>query len=206
MHFNVTFRHMEATEAIKDYAKEKIERIRKYFPDPIKAHVVLSTERGYQHVADVSIQLHNGIVLKGKESTEDMYSSIDLVAAKIERQVRKYKEKIQRHKPTVQEVEQEPVIHQVLDAASLEARAEAAEAIAAQHAKGKAAAEHGPVVIESEQYDVKPLSVDDAVMQMNLRNEDFLVFKNAETKTVNVVFRRRDGNYGLVETPLPDAK
>ena len=57
MQFSVTFRHMEATDAIKEYAREKVERIRKYFPDPIIAHVVLSTERGYQHCADVNIQL-----------------------------------------------------------------------------------------------------------------------------------------------------
>src|SRR5262245_36922060 len=98
MQFSVTFRHMEATDAIKEYAREKVERIKKYFPDPIMAHVVFSTERGYQHVADVNIQLHNGLAIKGREITEDMYSSIDLVMAKIERQVLRYKEKIRHHK------------------------------------------------------------------------------------------------------------
>src|SRR5215468_2558769 len=99
MNLSVTFRHMEATDAIKDYAREKLEKIRKYFPDPITAHVVLQAERGYQHVADVIITLHNGILIKGKEATEDMYSSIDLVMAKIERQVRRYKDRIRDHKP-----------------------------------------------------------------------------------------------------------
>src|SRR5207249_4341049 len=94
MQLAVTFRHMDATPALKDYAKEKVERINKYFPDPIKAHVVLSCERDYNHVADVMITLHNGFVIKGEEKTEDMYSSIDLVMAKIERQVRRYKEKL----------------------------------------------------------------------------------------------------------------
>src|SRR6478609_6420040 len=98
MQLSVTFRHMDATEALKEYAREKVDRIRKYFPDPIKAHVVLACDRGYNHVADVMITLHNGIVIKGEETTEDMYSSIDLVLAKIERQVRRYKEKIRDHK------------------------------------------------------------------------------------------------------------
>src|SRR6476659_10135924 len=98
MQLSVTFRHMDATDALKAYAQEKVERIRKYFPDPIKAHVVLACDRGYNHVADVMITLHNGIVIKGEETTEDMYSSIDLVMAKIERQCRRYNEKIRNHK------------------------------------------------------------------------------------------------------------
>ena len=87
MQLSVTFRHMDSTDALSDYAREKVERIRKYFPDPIKAHVVLVCDRGYNHIADVMITLHNGLVIKGVETTEDMYSSIDLVMAKIERQV-----------------------------------------------------------------------------------------------------------------------
>src|SRR3954466_14081887 len=98
MQLSVTFRHMDAPDALKAYAQEKVERIRKYFPDPIKAHVVFACDRGYNHVADVMITLHNGIVIKGEETTEDMYSSIDLVMAKIERQCRRYKEKIGTHK------------------------------------------------------------------------------------------------------------
>ncbi len=97
MQFSVTFRHMEATEALKDYAKEKVQRIRKYFPDPIAVHVVMSTER-YNHRADVNVQLHNGLKIAGSEATENMYSSIDLVVAKIERQVRRYKDKLRDHK------------------------------------------------------------------------------------------------------------
>src|SRR5437870_3516292 len=99
MQLSVTFRHMDTSDALKDYAKEKVERITKYFPDPIKAHVVLACDRGYNHIADVVITLHNGILIKGEEVTEDMYSSIDLVMAKIERQVRRYKEKIRNHRP-----------------------------------------------------------------------------------------------------------
>src|SRR5437867_6560644 len=113
MQLAVTFRHMDATSSLKEYAKEKVERITKYFPDPIKAHVVLSCDRGYNHVADVVITLHNGILIKGEESTEDMYSSIDLVMAKIERQVRRYKEKIRSHRPADHALPQIEVSHSV---------------------------------------------------------------------------------------------
>src|SRR3954465_4128954 len=114
MQLSVTFRHMDSTEALKDYAKEKIERVRKYFPDPIKAHVVLACDRGYNHIADVMITLHNGIVIKGEETTEDMYSSIDLVMAKIERQVRRYKEKIRHHKGLESIHGQREIVHSVV--------------------------------------------------------------------------------------------
>jgi putative sigma-54 modulation protein len=73
MQFSVTFRHMDATEALKNYAKERFERIKKYFPDPIACHVVLSTER-YNHRVDVNLQLHNGFKIAGHEITENMYS------------------------------------------------------------------------------------------------------------------------------------
>jgi putative sigma-54 modulation protein len=204
MRVNVTFRHMEATEPIKEYAREKVERIKKYFPDPITAHVVFSTERGYQHVADVNITLHNGITLQGREVTEDMYSSIDLVMAKIERQVRKYKDKIRSHKPsttgpgvTVREV--------IFDALSLEPRpsADLGEELAEEVAIAEAAEKTPlgePKVIRSNKFFAKEMMVEEAVMQMNLLGNEFLVFMNVATKEVNVVYKRKDGNYGLIET------
>src|SRR6516165_1516146 len=100
MQLSTTFRHMDASQAVREYAAEKLEKIRKYFnKDPIAAHAVFSVERGFNHVADINITLPNGILINAKETTEDMYSSIDLAAARIERQVRKWKEKIRDHKP-----------------------------------------------------------------------------------------------------------
>jgi putative sigma-54 modulation protein len=185
MQLSVTFRHMEATDALKDYAKEKIERIKKYFPDPISGHVVLSTERGYQHCADVNIQLHNGIGIKGREITEDMYSSIDLVMAKIERQVRRYKERIREHKARVD-------ISQVSVAISV---------ISGEQQPETQTAAPGPTVIKTEQFMAQPLTVDEAVMQLNLLGNEFLVFRHSVSGLVNVVYKREDGNYGLIEAP-----
>ena len=189
MQLSVTFRHMDSTEALKDYAKEKIERVRKYFPDPIKAHVVLACDRGYNHIADVNITLHNGIVIAGRETTEDMYSSIDLVMAKIERQVRRYKEKIRHHKGLESIHGQREIVHSVIEA-PVETAAK----------NGTASTEAEPTVIKKSKFWAKPMTVKEAVMQMNLLNNDFLVFTNASTHEVNVVYRRGDGTYGLIET------
>jgi putative sigma-54 modulation protein len=199
MRVNVTFRHMEATEPIKEYAQEKLERIKKYFPDPITAHVVLSTERGYQHVADVNITLHNGITLQGKEITEDMYSSIDLVMAKIERQIRRYKDKIRDHKPAAASAV--TVREMVLEAESVEPRPSLPDDLAREVAEAEA--QGAPKVIRSNKFFAKEMTVDEAVMQMNLAESEFLVFMNAATKEVNVVYKRQDGNYGLIETGNP---
>ena len=193
MQLSVTFRHMDSTDALREYAKEKVERIRKYFPDPIKAHVVLVCDRGYNHTADVMITLHNGLVIKGVETTEDMYSSIDLVMAKIERQVRRYKEKIRSHKGAEGLHGQREIIHSVL--------AEPAEAESwSDRQRPRAPGACEPEIIKKSKFFAKPLTPNEAVMQMNLLNNDFLVFTNAASHEVNVVYRRGDGTYGLIET------
>jgi len=191
MQLSVTFRHMDSTEALQSYAKEKVERIRKYFPDPIKAHVVFICDRGYNHTADVMITLHNGLVIKGIETTEDMYSSVDLVMAKIERQVRRYKEKIRSHKGSEGLHGQREITHSVLSVPEAEAGAAG---------NGQGADGQEPQIIKKSKFFAKPLLPEEAVMQMNLLNNDFLVFTNATSHEVNVVYRRGDGTYGLIET------
>jgi putative sigma-54 modulation protein len=165
--------------------------------------VVLSTERGYQHVADVNITLHNGLTLQGKEITEDMYSSIDLVMAKIERQVRKYKDRIRSHKPHAGAAV--PVREMILEADSFEPRQFLDEQLAKEVAEAEAmGGSPTPKVIRSSKFFAKTMTVDEAVMQMNLLGQDFLVFMNDATREVNVVYKRSDGNYGLIETGKPE--
>ncbi|MDB4965562.1 MAG: sigma 54 modulation protein/ribosomal protein [Myxococcales bacterium] len=194
MQLSVTFRHMDSTDALRDYAREKVERIKKYFPDPIKAHVVLLCDRGYNHTADVMITLHNGLAIKGVETTEDMYSSIDLVMAKIERQVRRYKEKIRNHKGNEGLHGQREITHSVLAEPDVEERP--AQTAPNGHAQPSAEAQ----IIKKSKFFAKPLAPNEAVMQMNLLGNDFLVFTNAASHEVNVVYRRGDGTYGLIET------
>src|SRR4051812_43704956 len=171
MQLAVTFRHMDATPALKEYAREKVDRITKYFPDPIKAHVVLSTDRGFNHVADVMITLHNGFVIKGEETTEDMYSSIDLVMAKIERQVRRYKEKLQHHRPVGRETPPREFAYSVVTVTDeVPARAQS------DHRPASAATPAHFSVVKKDKFVAQPLSVEQAILQLNLLDNEFLVF------------------------------
>jgi putative sigma-54 modulation protein len=211
MQLSSTFRHMDASQAVREYAAEKLDKIRKYFnKDPISAHAVFAVERGFNHVADINITLPNGIVINAKEVTEDMYSSIDLATARIERQVRKWKEKIRDHKPHVGPgVEFREV---VIPAEELEPRRAGAEGAAkgekgskaAKAEKGGKASKVAPSpgfrVVKDETFSARSMSVEDAVMQLNLLGDDLIVFTDAGTKSISILYRRKDGNYGLIET------
>ncbi|HEY0254727.1 MAG TPA: ribosome-associated translation inhibitor RaiA [Kofleriaceae bacterium] len=192
MQFAVTFRHMEPTDALKAYARERMERVKKYLPDPIACHVVFSTER-HNHRIDVSFQLHNGLAIAGHETTENMYSSIDLVIAKIERQVRKYKGKLEGMKARPHGVHALPWSHSIID-----------EAFAGEQQASEESAHPTPSfnVVKTEKFHAQPMSVSDACMQLNLLNEPFLVFRQeGASGAVAVVYKRDDGSYGLIETP-----
>jgi putative sigma-54 modulation protein len=181
MQISVTFRNMETSDALKAYAAEKLERLKKYLDEPLDIQVVLSKNK-YRNGAEVKM-VSRGIVMRGEENTEDMYSSIDLVVDKIERQARKYKDKIRAYK-AVSLGEEIRVRHEVLDQASLDE-------------------DRIPKIIQSQEFSAKPMSVEEAVMQMDLMSNDFLVFMNSGTKDVNVVYRRKDGNIGLIEAKTP---
>ena len=203
MQFAVTFRHMEPTDALKSYARERMERVRKYLPDPIACHVVLSTER-HNHRIDVSFQLHNGLSIAGHETTENMYSSIDLCIAKIERQVRKYKGKLEGMRARPHHVVALPWSHSIID----EAFHELNEVSGNGTVNGKAVAKSdGPgrhpefTVVKTEKFHAQPMSVSDAIVQLNLLHEPFLVFSHDTDGRVAVVYKREDGSYGLIETP-----
>ncbi len=188
MQLSTTFRHMEASPAVKDYAEERLERIKKYFSrDPIAAHGTFSVERNHNHTAEFALTLPNGIVIQARETTEDMYSSVDLAVARIERQVRKWKEKIRTHKPH--------------GGPRLQVRQTvmAAENLEPQPGSTEAKAEDVPVIRDATE-EVSTLQLRDAAMQLNLVERDVLVFVDAEKQTLSVMYRRKDGNYGLIET------
>jgi putative sigma-54 modulation protein len=203
MQLSTTFRHMDASQAVREYCADRLEKIRKYFnKDPISAHAVFSVERGFNHAADLQITLPNGILINAKEVTEDMYSSIDLAAARIERQVRKWKEKIRDHKPhggpgtSVRE--------RVILAEEMEPQRSPAEAPPAAPKTGDQAP--GYRVVKDETFSARSMTVEDAVMQLNLLGDDLLVFTNTITMCISVLHRRKDGNYGLIETGRSGSK
>jgi putative sigma-54 modulation protein len=190
MQISTTFRHMEASPAVRDYAEERLDKIRKYFQrELLSAHAVFSVERNHNHTAEFSLTLPNGIVLQARETTEDMYSSVDLAAARIERQVRKWKEKIRTHKPHGG------------PSFSIRQAVIALETFEPTAAEPQVEPQVGKVpVIRERTLEVRALSVEDAAMQLNLMEKEFLVFTDVDTKTISVIYRRKDGNYGLIET------
>ena len=195
MQFSVTFRHMEASEALKSYAKERMDRIRKYLPDPIACHVVFGVER-HNHRVDVNFQLHNGLAIAGHETTENMYSSIDLVIAKIERQVRRYKGKIEEQRVRPHHVASVPWSHSIVKESDGEA--------ATIPPKAPENAPPAPTysVVKTEEFHANPMSVEDAIAQLELTHAPVLVFRSLEAgNRVSVIYRRDDGSYGLIDTP-----
>jgi putative sigma-54 modulation protein len=168
---------MEPSDALKSYAEEKLDRVKKYIDEPVVAQVFLTVEK-IRHMAEVTLTA-KGITIKASEETNDMYAAVDAVVDKIERQMRRYKERIKAHKPSTDTRERQ-VQKSIVAAESIEQSRE-------------------PVVIKTKTFSIKPMSVEEAVMQMDLLHKDFLVFTDAGTEHINVIYRRKDGNYGLIE-------
>lgn len=176
MHIQITAKNIDLTDAIRSYVNKKIGKVKKYFDQVIEVHVVLEVQKNL-HTAEVLVNA-KGVFLKGLEKSEDLYASIDLAVDKIERQLVKYKEKIQSKKLMNKDFE-EPFRLNVIETGSLDT--------------------DNPVTVISKQIPVKPMDVEEAVMQMDLLNKNFFVFRNADSSEVNVVYKRDDGNIGLIE-------
>jgi len=180
MPIKVTGRHVSITDAIKDHAEKKIEGLHLDYPRIIEAHVILDVEK-YRHYAEVILICGNHITIEASAETSDMYASIDQVVSKIAQQMRKYKTKIMRqHRPRRQEIQH--VDEQVLSIEGFD-----------DHAESE------PTVIHTERYPVKPMFVDEAVLQLEMSSRQFVVFLNAKTEKVNVLYRRKSADFGLIE-------
>lgn len=172
----ITFRgkNLDVTPALKEHATKRLGKLNRYFEQPLNAQVSLEVERG-QHIVEVTIPV-SGLILRGEMTSSDMYASLDQVIDKLERQVRKYKTRINRKSRSN---------------GTLTAVIEPESAIDD--------GEDGPRLVKTKRFAIKPMDPDEAIMQMNLVGHDFFVFVNAESDEVNVVYRRRDGDYGLIE-------
>ncbi|OGW35450.1 MAG: ribosomal subunit interface protein [Nitrospirae bacterium GWD2_57_9] len=173
MQVTVVGRHIEATEALKQYATEKFSRLDKYLPKTVQVVITLSVVKKVHHIAEAVIK-SNGLLIQASEETEEMYSAIDLLIEKIDRRVRRYKEKLVDHK------------HQ-------SGKAEMSASSAAEPG------ERIPQIIKTKRFDLKPMLPEEAVMQMELLDKDFFIFANAGSGQVNVIYKRKDGNVGLIE-------
>ena len=178
MKCSVTFRHMKTSEPIRAYAEERVEKISRLLDRGVEALVTLSVEK-YQHEAHIELLTDGSLRLRGTDKSEDLYASIDAAVERIVRQVKRYRARIQNHR----ERPGRTLGHQIL-------------ALPPQVLENESPATK---VVRSETIVARVLSPDDAVMQMDLLDAQFLVFTNAETQEMNVLYRLPEGQYGLIE-------
>lgn len=169
MNIIVNGRHLEVTPALKNYAEEKIKKFDRYLSNITEAVVTLSVEK-YRHKVEVLLKA-NGTLIQAEGVTGEIYSSIDEVVDKLEKQVKKYKEKLVSHRKG------EGKTTTLMSTPEPEA--------------GR--------IIKLKRFDMKPMSPDEAAMQMELLDKDFFIFANDVSGAMNVIYRRKDGNYGLIE-------
>ena len=172
----VSGQNVDITPALKEYAEKKLKKLHKFFEDrEVEIEVVLKVQREL-HVADITVQV-GGLLVRGEGKTDDMYASINVAVDRIERQIRKYKTRINRRLR----------------------RLDGQAAGAAAGGQAEVEEDQELRLVRTKRFDVKPMSVEEAIMQMELLDHDFFVFRNDATGGVNVVYRRNDGGYGLIE-------
>ena len=169
-------KHIEVTDAMRNYIKKKLNKIERYSDHILEVIVTLSVEKSRQ-IIEVTLQTNRALI-RAEEETDDMYTSMDKVADKLERQIKKYKEKyFQKPHPGI---EKTGLANKEIDAEDSEP-----DKIAK--------------IVKTKRFAIKPMSVEEAAMQMDLLGHNFFVFANDNTNKVNVLYKRKDGNFGLIE-------
>lgn len=174
MRVSVIAKNTTATPALKEMIEKKLSKVKRYFDPEVEAKTTLSVQKNKQKV-EITIPF-NGIILRAEESTEDMYKSIDLVVAKLERQIRKQRTKLSRRN-------NESLRFPQLDEVAL----------------SDEVVETNGEVVKVKRFGVKPMSVEEAVLQMELVGHNFFVYQDSVANKVCVVYKRKDGDYGLLE-------
>lgn len=174
MRLQVKGKNVEVTDSIRTYAEEKLKKLERHLNDPTRVELELAVERNpsisQNQVAEATVWT-KGPILRARESSTDMKASIDQLADKLARQVKRYREKQRRRSPRSDSLEGDP-----------------------------AGPDEGELtIVKSKHFPVKPMTAEEAVLQLELVGHDFFVFKNADSGDVNVVYRRRDKHYGLIE-------
>lgn len=173
MKFTIYGKNMHVSEGLKETLRKKFEKFDRYFEKETEVYATFSKEKNHQ-MLEVTIPMGRTI-LRAEEQTDDMVGSIEAVVDKLEGQLRKHKTKLQKR----------------AGEESLRYDLESLEEWESE--------DDEPAVVRTKKFAVKPMSVDEATMQMDLLGHDFFVFLNADTEDVNVVYQRKDGNYGLIE-------
>lgn len=172
MRVMVIGKNINVTPALKEMIEKKISKLDRYFTPGVEARATLSVQKNRQ-IFEVTIPF-NGVILRCEESTDDMYKSIDLVENKLERQIRKQRTKLSRRSNnSLRFFNMEEVAVEDQDTSR--------------------------EIVKSKKFNIKPMTADEAILQMELVEHDFFVFKDADTNNINVIYKRKDGNYGILE-------
>lgn len=174
----ITFKgkHIEVTDAIRNYIEKRLNKIERHFDHILEVIVTLSVEKNRQ-IVEATLQASRALI-RAEEETDDMYTSIDKVADKLERQIQKYKEKYFQ-KPH----------------SGSERKGLVNEGVYVEDSEPDRIAK----IVKTKRFAIKPMSVEEAAMQMDLLGHNFFVFANDNTNKVNVLYKRKDGNFGLIE-------
>ncbi|NSW91056.1 MAG: ribosome-associated translation inhibitor RaiA [Firmicutes bacterium] len=175
MKFIVSGKNIEITEALRNRAIKKLGKLEKFFNPDTDVYVTMSIEKN-RHIVEVTIPF-NGVVLRAEESSDDMYGTIDMVIDILEGQIRRYKTRLKK------KLYDGAIKTEYFDQTNKQDEEEEQEF----------------KVVRTKKFAIKPMTVEEAILQMNLLGHQFFVFTNAETEETNVVYKRKDGNYGLIE-------
>lgn len=173
MKYIVNGKNTNVSEALRERAIKKLGKIEKFFKSDAECHLTFTVEKS-RHILEVTI-ISTGLFIRAEETTDDMYTSIDMVIDKLERQIRKNKTKLGKR---IRQESFTPDNFQIDE---------------------KIEEENSFKIMKSKRFAIKPMSVEEAILQMNLLGHNFFVFSNGDTDEVNVVYKRKDGNYGLIE-------
>lgn len=168
----ITGRQMEITASLKDYIEDRAKKIEKYASKATQIIFTLKVEK-YRHIAEVLVK-SNGFLLQAEEETDAMYASVDKAMGKIERQFKKYKEKLCNHRVRPEEAK-------------------------GMEKPSPADRKFAPKINKRKRFEMKPMSLDEAALQMELLDKNFFLFENRDDQTLNVIYRRKDGGLGLIE-------
>ena len=184
MRMDIAGRQVEVTNALRRFTADKLKKLEKLLDGPLEAHVVLAVEK-HRHLAEIRVKGRNAL-LSGQEETEDLYSSIGAVVDKLERQALKHKDKLATRKRRGPRATAEPVV--------------ATRRSAAKPAPSRGSTSAStPRIVRNARYRLKPLSAEDAVFEAEGAGGDILVYRDAETYRVNVVYRTGDGRWRLID-------
>jgi putative sigma-54 modulation protein len=181
MKITITGRHIRMDDDIRSYAEKKLQKAETYFDRIIEAHMILSAEK-HRRMAEVTLHAKRAR-FHAQSETESIYASIDEVMEKVDAQIRKHKEKIRDRKHQAKEM-----------ALNME------EGLESDFEEAPDLSE--PQIIKVSKFAPKPMTPQEAIMEMTLSGDDFLMFSNSQTNQVNVIYRRNDGNYGWIEPNL----